>query len=211
MSEQPARAGASYLLQHGTRVTPARLSRVTERLDVVRQSNVAAAELQLNDIGNAELETAEPLAFDRYSDNRATGGFILIDRLSNLTVAAGLIVSALDDEVHGHALSAVERAELFGHTACLLDLSARPELAPALERQLLLRHFHAVIVEDAGVDARFLLQAGLLVLTTTSRPGAPVDARDLPADAARAVTAIVERLRQARIFGAGNFVQGDGI
>ena len=211
MSEQPARAGASYLLQHGTRVTPARLSQVTERLDVVQQSNVAAAELQLNDIGNAELETAEPLAFDRYSDNRATGGFILIDRLSNLTVAAGLIVSALGDEVHAHALSAVERAELFGHDACLLDLSVRPELAPALERQLLLRHFHAVVVEDPGVDEQFLLQAGLLVLSTTHRPGAPVDARDLPADAARAVTAIVERLRQGRVFGAGNFVQGDGI
>ena len=186
MSEQPARAGASYLLQHGTRVMPVRLSRVTERLDVVRQSNAAASELRLNDIGSAELETAEPLPFDAYSDNRATGGFILIDRLSNLTLAAGLIVSALGDEVHAHALSAAERAELFGHNACLVDLSARPELAPALERQLLLRHFHAVIVEDPGIDQQFLLRAGLLVLSTTRRPDAPVHARDLPSDAGTA-------------------------
>ncbi|MGO9242405.1 MAG: sulfate adenylyltransferase subunit 1 [Bryobacteraceae bacterium] len=211
MSDQPGRSGASYLLQHGTRVTPVRLSRVSERLDVVRQSNDAASELQLNDIGNAELETAEPLAFDRYTDNRATGGFILIDRLSNLTVAAGLIRSALGDEIEAHPLSAAERAELFGHKACLIDLSARPELAPALERQLLLRHFHAVTVGNAGIDEQFLLQAGLLVLSTTYRPGAALDARGLASDAPRAVAALVEQLRQARVLGAGNFIQGDGI
>ena len=61
----------------------------------------------------------------------------------------------------------------------------------------------------AGVDTP--VSYTHLVLSTTHRPGAPVDARDLPADAARAVTAIVERLRQGRVFGAGNFVQGDGI
>jgi len=128
-----------------------------------------------------------------------------------LTVAAGLIVSALGDEHHAHPLSGSERAELFGHNACLIDLSARPELAPALERQLLLRHFHAVQVEDPSVDEQFLLQAGLLVISTTQRAGAAVDASDLHADDARAVAALVERLRQARVFGAEMFIQGDGI
>ncbi|MGD0580482.1 MAG: hypothetical protein ABSC08_16340, partial [Bryobacteraceae bacterium] len=97
------------------------------------------------------------------------------------------------------------------HNACLIDLSARPDLAPALERQLLLRHFHAVLLKDPSVNEQFLLQAGLLVISTTHRPDAPVNALALPPDAARAVAALVERLRQGRVFGADNFVQGDGI
>jgi len=212
MHEAPAREGAAYLLQHGTRVTPARLARIRERLDPAAQTQVAATELRLNDIGAAELETADAVPFDRYRDNRATGGFILIDRLSNLTVAAGLIETSLDHERDAGPLSVAERAALFGHWPCLIDLSARLELAPALERRLLLRHAHTLVIEDAEIPADFLLAAGLVVISTTPRPDATLNATNLNGDAGHAVAELLEALRSAGVFDTGaGYVQGEGI
>ncbi len=75
MNEEPLDSRKGYLLQHGTRVIPARLH------------GVAA----LNEIARVEVEVAEALPYDTYRENRATGGFILIDPISNLTLGAGLI------------------------------------------------------------------------------------------------------------------------
>jgi sulfate adenylyltransferase large subunit len=211
MNEAPARAGASYLLQHGTRVTPVRLTRVDERLDVEKQSQVHAGELRLNDIGRAELETGEPLPFDTYENNRATGGFILIDRISNLTVAAGLIESGLHEDHGDSVLAPGERATLFGHTPALVDISARPELAGPLEKLLLLRHGHAVIVDDEDLDPGFLLRAGCIVISTTPRREAAVRYAGTLQPISQAVKEIVEAIRQAGIFETDNYVQGEGI
>jgi sulfate adenylyltransferase large subunit len=212
MNEEPAREGAAYLLQHGARITPVRLARISERLDPATQAQVPATELRLNDIGLAELETADPVPFDLYRENRATGGFILIDRISNLTMGAGLIESSLDDSHEAGSLGTAERAALFGHRPCLIDLSERPELAPALERQLLLRHSHALVLEDAAIPTDFLLSAGLLVISTTPRTEPTVEASGLDSDPARAISELVEALRQAGVFGIeGDYVQGEGI
>ena len=212
MNDEPAREGAAYLLQHGTRVTPARLARICERLDPSTQTRVPATELRLNDIGVAELETADPLPFDLYRENRATGGFILIDRISNLTMAAGLIESSLEDLHHASSLSVSERSALFGHSPSLIDLSERPELAPALERLLLLRHSHAIVLEDPGIAPDFLLAAGLLVISTTPRAEAAVTAASLSDNPSRAISELMEALRAAGVFGIdGIYVQGEGI
>ena len=212
MNEEPAREGAAYLLQHGTRVTPVRLARISQRLDPAAQTQVPATELRLNDIGLAELETADPLSFDLYKENRATGGFILIDRISNLTMAAGLIDSSLEDEHHAGSLSGSERSALFGHRPYLLDLTERPELAPALERLLLLRHSHAIVLEDASIPTEFLLAAGLIVISTTPRPEAALRAFKLSSDPAGAVAELIEALKFAGVFGIeGDYVQGEGI
>ena len=212
MNEEPAREGAAYLLQHGTRITPVRLARISERLDPATQAQVPATELHLNDIGMAELETADPVPFDLYRDNRATGGFILIDRIDNLTLGAGLIESSLDEDHDAGSLSTTERSALFGHRPCLIDLSERPELAPALERHLLLRHSHALVLENADIPTRFLLSAGLLVISITARPEALVQASGLDSDPARAVAQLVEALRRAGVFTLdGEYLQGEGI
>jgi hypothetical protein len=212
MNEEPAREGAAYLLQHGTRITPVRLARISERLDPATQAQVPATELRLNDIGLAELETADPVPFDLYRENRATGGFILIDRLSNLTMAAGLIESSLEDGHEAGSLGAAERAALFGHQPCLIDLSQRPELAPALDRHLLLRHAHALVLDDAAIPTDFLLSAGLLVISTTPRPEATVQVAGLDSDPAQAISELLEALRLAGVFGTeGDYVQGEGI
>ncbi len=106
MNEIPMEAGGSYLLQHGTRVVPARIKSVRHRWDVEHLHTAEAATLELNDIGEVEIETAEPLSFDSYRSNRATGGLILIDPIRNLTVAAGLIEGVVKQEDNGRSASA---------------------------------------------------------------------------------------------------------
>jgi sulfate adenylyltransferase large subunit len=118
MNEKALSASGSYLLQHGTRVVPARVRGVRHRWDLEHLRTVEASALGLNDIGEVEIETAEPLAFDSYRQNRATGGFILLDPISNLTLGAGLIEKEVrDQEVERQrfstdAFTPAERAEL---------------------------------------------------------------------------------------------------
>ncbi len=85
------RQGNSYLLQQTTRKVQAVISILNYRIDVNNLHRIKSDKLNLNEIGRVEIETAHPLFFDPYMDNRATGSFILIDPASNLTVAAGII------------------------------------------------------------------------------------------------------------------------
>jgi len=89
--ERPLRAGDRLRVKHTTRVTPARVDAVTERLDVNALVLEPVAELEDNDIGVVRLTTATPLAVDPYRRDRITGSFVLIDEATNATVAAGMV------------------------------------------------------------------------------------------------------------------------
>jgi bifunctional enzyme CysN/CysC len=92
MSEEPMLPGRSYLLKCGARTVGAAISELKHQVDIEDTFKpLAAKTLGLNDIGLCNISLAEPIAFDPYDDNRTTGSFILIDRFSNATVAAGLI------------------------------------------------------------------------------------------------------------------------
>jgi len=83
--------GGRYLLQHGTRLVQADVRELLYKIDVNTLHRQEATGLELNDIGRAELNLAQPVFVDAYHDNRANGGFILIDPQSHRTVAAGMI------------------------------------------------------------------------------------------------------------------------
>jgi sulfate adenylyltransferase large subunit len=90
--DEPLRTGARYLLKHGTRTLPARVTSVAALVDVhTFQHRPANAPLGMNDIARVALTVSQPLAFDTYAENRATGSFILIDAATHRTVAAGMI------------------------------------------------------------------------------------------------------------------------
>jgi sulfate adenylyltransferase subunit 1 len=92
LSETPLDPRRSYLLRHTTREVRARISDIDHLWDVATQARQPAPDtLRMNDIGRAELKLAQPIFVDRYTDNRATGSFVLIDEATNNTVAAGLI------------------------------------------------------------------------------------------------------------------------
>jgi len=87
--------GRPYWLQIGTRTVSATVSEIKHRVDVNTQEHLAAKRLELNEVAYVNLSLEEPVAFMPYAQNRTLGGFILIDRHSNDTVAAGTLDFAL--------------------------------------------------------------------------------------------------------------------
>ena len=84
-----------YLLKHTSRTVHAQVAAVDYRLDIATLDHQPASTLTLNGIGVVEIETAQPLAVDLYSQSRITGSFVLIDPVSNSTAAAGMIRKAV--------------------------------------------------------------------------------------------------------------------
>ncbi len=91
MNEQPLDTNLTYIIQHTTKRTRAHISELNYRIDVDTLHREKTDTLQLNEIGRMKITTTQPLFFDPYRLNRNTGGFILIDPNTNVTVAAGMI------------------------------------------------------------------------------------------------------------------------
>ena len=95
MGDAPLLPGRPYLLKIGTRTVGASVTEIKHKVDVNTQDELAAKHLELNEVGVCNLHLDQPVAFAPYADNRALGGFILIDRQTNATVAAGTLDFAL--------------------------------------------------------------------------------------------------------------------
>jgi bifunctional enzyme CysN/CysC len=91
MNEQPLDPTLPYVLMHTTRQVQALVSEVLYRIDVDTLHREDADRLGLNEVGRVQIDTSEPVFFDPYSQNAATGSFILIDPNTHVTVAAGMI------------------------------------------------------------------------------------------------------------------------
>jgi bifunctional enzyme CysN/CysC len=106
MAEDELLPGRQYLLKIGARMVPASVTELKHKVDVNTLDHMAAKTLALNEVGYCNVSAAQPVAFDAYIENRETGGFILIDRLTNATVAAGMIDFGLRraTNVHWQAL-----------------------------------------------------------------------------------------------------------
>jgi bifunctional enzyme CysN/CysC len=124
MNGAPLLRGRSYLLKIGTKTVTATINPIKYKINVNSLEHVAASRLELNEIGVANLALDRPIAFDPYEEVRDTGGFILIDRLSNDTVGAGLLHFALRraKNVHWQALdvSKSSRSAIKGQKPCVL-------------------------------------------------------------------------------------------
>ena len=95
MDEDPMLPGRDYLMRIGGKSVAARLAPLKYKLSIETNEQLAATQLEINEIGVCAVELGEAVAFDPYLDNRDTGGFILIDRITSDTVGAGLIHFAL--------------------------------------------------------------------------------------------------------------------
>ncbi|MDT3441499.1 sulfate adenylyltransferase subunit CysN [Pseudofrankia sp. BMG5.37] len=106
MSDEPMLPGRPYLLKLGTRTVGATVAQPKYKVNVNTLEHTAARTLELNEIGVANLNLDRRIAFDPYTVNRDMGGFILIDRFTNATVAAGLLHFALrrSDNIHWQAV-----------------------------------------------------------------------------------------------------------
>jgi len=145
MADEPLLRGRTYLMRVGTKTVAATVAPLKYKIDVDTLDRMAANELELNGIGVVNLELSEPIAFDPYAENRDTGGFILIDRITNHTVGAGLLHFALrrSRNVASQALEVDRdaRAALKGQQPFVVWLTGLPgagksSIANAVERRL---------------------------------------------------------------------------
>jgi bifunctional enzyme CysN/CysC len=95
MADDPMYRGRNYLMRIGSQLATATIAPLKYKLNVDSREHLAATKLELNEIGVCDLELDRPVAFDPYDDNRETGAFILIDRITNDTVGAGMLRFAL--------------------------------------------------------------------------------------------------------------------
>ncbi len=167
MSERDLDLGKSYLLKHTTRVVRANVEEVTSVTNLDTLEPHPAEGMKLNDIGQLRIKTHQALYFDPYLQSHSTGAFILIDSLSNNTVAAGMIIKAAptaskapgaqaEEESHTQ-VSTRERIERLGQTGAAVWVSGEraAELAVALERTLFDRGRVATVVDgDDGVSRK---------------------------------------------------------
>jgi len=124
MSEAPLLPGRGYLLKVGARTVTATVNPLKYKINVNTFARIATTTLELNEIGVGNLDLDRPIPFDPYATNRDTGGFILIDRLSNDTVGAGMLHFALR-RAHNVQWQAMDvnktaRALAKGQRACVL-------------------------------------------------------------------------------------------
>jgi len=156
MHQDAAEEGRSYLVKHTSNMVPGVLSRIRYRIDVntMQREKGSVDRLQLNEIGRCHLTLHRPVAFDPYDRNHATGAFVIVDRVTNVTVGAGMIIDRIVSKSESRAapvsrnivrsaslVAAEERAALLGQrgaTVWLTGLSAsgKSTIARQLERRL---------------------------------------------------------------------------
>ncbi len=160
MSQEEMLPGRSYLLKSGTRTVGAAISELKHQVDVDSFKPLAAKTLGLNDIGFCNLSLVEPIAFDPYEQNQTTGSFILIDRFSNATVAAGMIrfglrratnihLQALTIDKQARADAKSQRPAVLWFTG--LSGAGKSTVANLLEEKLHLAGGHTYLLDGDNV------------------------------------------------------------
>jgi bifunctional enzyme CysN/CysC len=160
MHEEPMLQGRTYLMKAGTRTVAATIAPLKHKINVNTLEKLPAERLELNDIGICELELDRPIPFEPYAENRTLGGFILIDRLTNNTVGAGLISFALrrSQNVHWQALDVDKqlRSRQKGQKACVLWLTGlsgagKSTIANRIEKRLAAGGHHTYLLDGDNV------------------------------------------------------------
>jgi bifunctional enzyme CysN/CysC len=160
MAEEELLPGRLYLLKCAAKTVPAQVTSLKHKIDVNTFEHLPAKTLHLNEIGIANFALAEPIAFDAYAENRDTGGFILIDRFTNHTVAAGMIDFGLRraSNVHWQTLDVdpAARAEMKGQRPVVLWFtglsgSGKSTIANIVERTLAGEGRHTYLLDGDNV------------------------------------------------------------
>ncbi len=160
MHENEMLPGRPYLLKIGTQTVVATITDIKYEVNVNTLEHVAAKNLQLNNIGVCNISTDRMIAFDPYQENQETGGFILIDRMTNNTVGAGMLNFALrrSDNIHMQAVDVDKgvRSEMKRQKACTLWFtglsgSGKSTVANLVEKKLAALGRHTYLLDGDNV------------------------------------------------------------
>ncbi len=147
MADEPLVCNKQYMIKHMTRSTSGVVSVVDSRVDMDTLETVSAKQLELNDIGTVRLTVNRPLPTDLYTNNKDAGSFIIVDRMTNVTVGAGMITGHGDElvgqeaEVLQRSIAPEERSRRYGQKSCVVWVTGRHgvgkmAIAHSLERRL---------------------------------------------------------------------------
>ena len=227
MDDAEMEPGSSYLLQSANTVSNCTIRSLRHRVDINTGAHEPALGLGLNDIGRCVVASDRELAFDPYRSNHATGSFVLVDRLSNATVGAGMIVGAASAWDHApdaalvrqrSEISDAERAIRFGQQPCTILLTGltaagKSTLATALERELFDRGKVSIRLDGENVrmgisrDLGFSAQERSENLRRVSEVARLVNGQGLIAIAALVAPNGEVRQRARDLVGADRYVE----
>jgi sulfate adenylyltransferase large subunit len=218
MNQKPLEPHRPYLLKQTTQMVHARVREIRHRVDIHTLGHQRASNLELNEIGVVSIEAQRPIFFDAYRANRATGGFILIDPITNETLGAGMIIGP-DTWRPSGPVTPAERLARIGHRPYLVRLvNADRETARGIERHLFDQGYLVHVIDEPQHLAQALrtaFTAGLVsvVYGTAAKNSAAISA-GIPADqivtldrpAFEDQTALIRALMQALTSAAGGNV-----
>jgi bifunctional enzyme CysN/CysC len=160
MSEDALLPGRNYLMKIGTQTVTVSVTDIKYQVNVNTLEHIAAKKLELNEIAFCNLSLDRPIAFDPYVENRDTGSFILIDRLNNNTVGAGMLDFALRRAHNIHLqhidIDKAARAQLKGQKPCVLWFtglsgSGKSTVANLVEKKLHAMGHHTYLLDGDNV------------------------------------------------------------
>ena len=179
MDQRPLELSRRYLLKHTSRTVPAFLTSIDHRANIATLTREPAETLEMNSIGVVNLSLLQPVAVDVYRENRSTGAFILIDPVTNATVAAGMIVAVSDRAAKSLGpVTSEERLARFGHQGGVLELTGPETLIDQVERSLF--ELGAVTVRidpDTPGLTQTIVDGGLIALIARTSDSASLTAR----------------------------------
>jgi len=160
MNEEPMLPGRQYLLKCATSTSTVTITDIKHEINVNTLEQNAAKKLEINNIGNCNINLDRQIAFDNYDENRVTGSFILVDRVTNETVGAGTLNFALrrSQNIHMQAVDVDKslRSELKAQKSCVLWFtglsgSGKSTIANIVERKLAKEGRHTYLLDGDNV------------------------------------------------------------
>jgi len=222
MSDEALRPGRPYWLKLGTQLVSAQIHAPKYQVNVNTMEHLAAKTLELNAIGVVTLTTDKPIVFEPYAKNRDLGGFILIDKFTNGTVAAGLVHFALrrSQNVHWQALEITREAhaaQKMQHPRLLwftgLSGAGKSTIANLVEKRLYALGKHSFLLDGDNVRHGLNKDLGYTEADRVENIRRVGEVAKLMTDAGLIVlTAFISPFRAERemvrsMFGAGDFIE----
>jgi bifunctional enzyme CysN/CysC len=217
--EEELRHGRSYLLLAGSLAVPAVVTAIRHRRDVVSGEEMAARTFKMNDIGLVEISTDTPVPLDPYTLSRDTGGFLLVERVSRDTVAAGMVRHALrrahNVVPHSFTVNREARAALKNQRPRVVWLTGLPSagkstIADALEASLLHLGVHTYVLDGDSVRTGLNKDLGFTPEDRAENVRRVAETARLMTDAGLVViVSLVSPFRGDRRAAKGLFAEGD--
>jgi bifunctional enzyme CysN/CysC len=219
MADDAMLPGRPYLLKIGTRTVNATITEPKYKVNVNTMEHLAAKVLELNEIGVCNIALDRPVAFDPYEANRDTGGFILIDRMSNNTVGAGMLHFALR-RAHNIHLQAVDidkaaRGRLMGHKPVVLWFTGlsgagKSTIANLVEKKLYAAGCHSYLLDGDNVRHGLNKDLGFTEADRVENVRRVAEVAKLMVDAGLIVlTAFISPFRSERALARGLVQDGE--